>query len=318
MDTDEQKPLMDEMTGKPVRKGGVLALGNFDGVHLGHREVLSTAQHVAQRLGCEAHALTFNPHPYAMFQKEGSPFLLTTPAMKNRLLHEAGMDHVITLAFTREFAAKTPDAFIRDVLVEGCAVRHIVVGFDFVFGRGRGGNREALRRCLAPVGIGVTEVPPFRDDTGEVISSSRVRAALRQGDLALAHALLGRSFSVEGVICKGDRLGHKLGFPTANIDFGAIIRPAYGVYAIAARRMGTAQPWHYGVANVGIRPTIENHREWLEFHLFDFDGEIYDEVWEVAFHDYLRPEKAFENLEALKAQIEQDVCEAKRKLDIKL
>lgn len=316
MEADAQKPLLDYMTHAPVRTRGVLALGNFDGVHLGHCEVMASARRQAQQLGCEVHALTFYPHPYAMFQKEGNPFLLTSLEDKIRLLHEAGADHVITLAFTPTFAAKTPDEFIRDILVEGCAVRHVVVGFDFVFGRGRGGNREALRRCLAPLEIGVTEVPPFRDDQGEVISSSRIRAALRLGDVALAHKLLGRAFTVCGTIQKGDQLGRELGFPTANIDFGELIRPAYGVYAVSARRVGTSH-WYNGVANVGIRPTIANHREWLEFHLFDFDRDIYDEVWDVAFHHYLRSEKAFENLNALKTQIRADVSEAKDLLNVK-
>ncbi|MDD3182619.1 MAG: riboflavin biosynthesis protein RibF [Alphaproteobacteria bacterium] len=309
--TDEQNPLMDYLTKRPVRTGGVLALGNFDGVHLGHCKIIAAAHKEAKRLKCEAHALTFDPHPYAMFHKEGGPFLLTPPSMKNRLLIEAGADHVTTIHFTKAFADKTPDAFIHDVLIEGCAVKHVVVGFDFVFGHGRGGNREGLRRCLEPQGIGVTEVPPFRDETGEVISSSRIRAALRHGNVDQARALLGRPFSIEGEIQSGDQMGRTIDFPTANIELGEIVRPLYGVYAIYARAVATTQ-WYAGVANIGVRPSASTHNELLEFHLFDFDRSLYGDAWEVQLCHYLRPEKAFPTMVALKQQIQADVGEARR------
>ena len=304
-------PLMDYATRQPVRTGGVLALGNFDGVHLGHREVIATARREAKRLGIETHVLTLFPHPYTLFRKEGDAFLLTPLPMKHRTLKEAGADYVITLNFTEAFAAKSPDEFINDVLVEGCAVRHVVVGFDFVFGAGRGGDRDALRRYLSPLGIGVTEVPPFRDETGEVISSTRIRAALRKGELDLAKGLLGRPFSIEGAVQRGDQLGRTLGFPTANIDLGKHVRPAFGVYVIKARASGTTQ-WFDGVANIGIRPTLETKNELLEFHLFDFDRSLYGDMWEVQFIRYLRPEKTFASMGDLKAQIEIDVQEAQR------
>lgn len=310
------KPLMDYDTHQPVRTGGVLALGNFDGVHLGHREVVRVARKEAQAHGLETHVLTFDPHPYLMFQRHGGPFLLTPPLVKKRLLLAAGADYVTTLHFTKEFAAKTPDEFIRDVLIDGCGVRHVVVGFDFVFGRGRGGTREALRRALAPMEIGVTEVPPYRDGSGDVISSSRIRSALRAGTPSVAQTLLGRAFSIEGAVLHGDQRGRKLGFPTANLSLGELVRPAFGVYAVKARRAGETL-WRDGVANIGIRPSIGGHKEFLEAHLFDFDEDIYGQTWEVALYHYLRPEKVFISLEMLKEQMAMDSDAARRWLSQK-
>jgi len=302
--------LIDTVTDGPVATGGVLALGNFDGVHLGHREVIRAAHKEAQKLGVETHVLTFEPHPYSLFKKEGGPFLLTKPSVKHRLLLEAGADRVITLPFTPVFGAKTPEEFIHDVLIEGCAVRHVVVGFDFVFGQGRGGDRDALRLKLKPLNVGVTEVPPFRDAKGEVISSSRIRAALRQGKPGVAQTLLGRPFALQGVVQRGDQRGRTLEFPTANIDLENIVRPAYGAYAVKARHVGFGETF-LGVANIGKRPTVGGTHELLECFLFDFDKEIYGEEWEVELHHFLRGEKTFPDLIALKYQIAQDVAAAK-------
>lgn len=301
---------MDIVTGQPVPTGGVLALGNFDGVHLGHKEVIRTAKAKAAEMGLAAHVLTFDPHPYSLFKKDSSPFLLTPLNMKIRYLKEAGADRVIALGFTKAFASKSPEQFIQDVLVHGCCARHVVVGFDFVFGYGRGGNRDALRKHLLPLGIGVTEVPPFRDDEGEVISSSRVRAALRHGDVGTANALLGRPYSIAGVVEKGAARGRTIDFPTANINLGGIVRPAYGVYAVKARQVGDGV-WIEGVANIGVRPSIGDGQELLEVYLFGHNRQIYAEEWEVQLHHYLRAEKSFGDLDALKNQIRADVEQAK-------
>jgi len=311
--TSPATTLIDCITKQPILTGGVLALGNFDGVHLGHREVVRVAKREAAKRGLPCHVLTFQPHPYSMFKKDGGPFLLTLPSVKNRLLEEAGADHVVTLDFTPAFADKTPEAFIEAVLVGGCCVRHVVVGFDFVFGHGRGGDRDALRARLGPLGIGVTEVPPFRDAGGEVISSSRIRAALRHGRPEIAAQLLGRRFSIQGEIAAGDQRGRTLSFPTANIDLGLIVRPAFGVYAVTARRVGTPT-WLEGVANIGKRPSVGGTKELLEFHLFDFDEDIYGQEWEVELHHFLRSEKAFPDLVTLKMQIENDATSARKVL----
>lgn len=309
--TTATSPLIDVKTKQPVVTGGVLALGNFDGVHLGHREVVRVAKKEAQRLGVPCCVLTFDPHPYSMFKKDGNPFLLTLHKTKKKLLLEAGADHVITLGFTPEFAAKTPDAFMQDVLIDGCCVKHVTVGFDFVFGHGRGGDRDALRERLGPIGIGVTEVPPFRDAGGEIISSTRIRSALRHGRPEIASALLGRPFMVQGIVEKGDQRGRTLSFPTANIDLGNIVRPAYGAYAISARPAGSQESFA-GVANVGKRPSVGGTKELLEFHLFDFDRDIYGQEWEVDFHHFLRAEKSFPDLASLQIQIQNDATSARR------
>ena len=311
--TENALELQDFVTRQPVVTGGVLALGNFDGVHLGHCEVLRTAKAKAQELGLQAHALTFDPHPYAVFKKDGHPFLLTPRTMKHRYLLEAGADRVVTVEFTTAFARKTPEQFMQDVLIDGCRVRHVVVGFDFVFGYGRGGDRAALRKHLMPLGIGVTEVPPCRDADGEVISSSRIRAALKSGDVSLANTLLGRPFSIAGLVQKGAQRGRTIDFPTANIALGEIVRPDYGVYVIKARRVRTPEaPWRDGIANIGVRPSIGDQNELLEFYLFDVNEQMYDEDWEVQLLHFLRAEKAFPDLDALKSQIQIDVAQARQ------
>ena len=307
-----QKPsLIDAITKKPVVTGGVLALGNFDGVHRGHSAVIKAAALEGKRLKMPVHALTFEPHPYSFFQKDHDPFLLTTPEDKRRLLIEAGADDVVTLPFSPAFAALTPEQFIDDILLGACQVAHVVVGFDFVFGCRRGGDRRALREKLGPRSIGVTEVAPERDESGEIISSSRVRAALRKGDTEIATRLLGRPFTLHGTIEKGAQRGRTLNFPTANIALDpAIVRPLHGVYAVTARRTGNPVTFS-GVANFGLRPTFDGASELLEFHLFDFEGSLYGDQWEIALHHFIRPEETFANKDALIEQIKGDAQTAR-------
>lgn len=309
---EAQRP-RDALTNQPVPTGGVLALGNFDGVHLGHRAVVGAAAQKARTLGVHAYALSFEPHPYVFFQKEKRPFRLTSVPTKNKLLKEAGAEDVVTLPFTQETAGLSADEFMDQVLIHGCAVRHVTVGYDFNFGAGRTGDRDTLRQRLEPLGIGVTEVPPYRDQTGQVISSTRIREALAHGNLADVRSMLGRPFVLEGLVQTGDHRGHLIDFPTANMDLGDYLRPLFGVYVIAARRKGDPIRWG-GVANIGIRPTIGDNKELLEFHLFDFSGSLYGEPWEVELRHYLRPEKKFDGLEALKAQIQEDAQAARHLL----
>ena len=312
--TEETGILKDFVTHEPVSTGGVFALGNFDGVHLGHCAVIDAARKEASKRKCPALALTFEPHPYSLFKKDGDPFRLTPPLVKNRLLHEAGIDKIVTLDFTPAFAQKSPQAFVEEILCSTCQAHHIVAGFDFVFGRGRGGDRDALRRYLSPHGVSLTEVSPRRDKDGEIISSSRIRACVRQGQMDKAAALLGRGFSIEGRVQKGDQRGRTIGFPTANIVLGETIRPLYGVYALCARQCGT-EAWHNGVANIGVRPSIGGGRELAEFFLFDFEKDIYDQRWEICLTQFLRPEKTFSSLDELKAQIQKDVQESRSLLE---
>ncbi len=305
--TEEKNTIIDAVTNLPIVTGGVWALGNFDGVHLGHQTVTEAAVREGQRLALPVHALTFEPHPHAFFQKDDRPFLLTQPEAKRRLLLDAGADDVATLPFTPAFAALTPVAFVQEVLVRACCAAHVVVGFDFVFGQERGGDERTLRQTLEPQGIGVTSVPPERDAGGEIISSSRLRAAVRKGDVASAAKLLGRPFALSGVVQEGARRGRTLGFPTANIDLGALVHPFPGVYAIKARALAGSGKTFCGVANFGARPTFGAAPEQLEVHLFDFNKDIYGQVWEVELHHFLRPEMTFDSFAALQTQIQKDV-----------
>ncbi len=287
--------------------GRVVALGNFDGVHLGHRRIAAAAIDKARELGCRSAILTMEPHPRRVLNPDIPPFRLTSASVKERLLLDLGVDDVITLEFTRELAATSAADFVEDVLAKRCRAVHAVAGCDFVFGRGREGNMGFLAGC----GLGVTEVEPLRDETGEVISSSRAREFLRCGDVGQAAKILGRPWSLSGKIARGDARARQMGFPTANIEMGEHLRPRFGVYAIAARRLAGNDFSRRGVANVGVRPTLDGSRELLEFHLFDFEGDIYGEEWEVELRKFIRPEAKFADMEALRRQISADVEVAK-------
>jgi riboflavin kinase/FMN adenylyltransferase len=302
--------LIDALSGQPIPRGGVWALGNFDGVHLGHRAVATRAGQIALGLGVPAHALTFDPHPYIFFQKEKAPFQLMSLRAKRLALLQCGLHDVVTLSFTKDFAAQSARAFVDEVLVKGCGVQHVVVGFDYCFGACRTGDRDLLRQLLEPQGIGVTEVPPMRDETGEILSSTRIRKALQAGDVGAAMRQLGGPFVIEGIVEKGDQRGRQLGFPTANIGLGDYIRPLHGVYAVRARRQGSHETYQ-GVANIGIRPTVGGAKELLEAHLFDFDQDIYGQSWEVELHSFIRREEKFASLAALQAQMQHDTLAAK-------
>ena len=296
-----------------IPQGGVLALGNFDGVHLGHQAVIAVTLDYARKHSIPARVLTLEPHPRSFLAAPQTPFRLTPPSVKNRLLQSLGIDEVITLDFSLALARQSPRDFVEQMLVEHYRVRHVVAGTDFVFGHERTGSMSDMRAWLAPHGIDVTEVPPLRDETGEVISSSRVRAVLYQGDLDATRLLLGRPWSISGIIVRGAERGRLLGFPTANMDLGEFMRPPFGVYTVMAHRVGD-QTLHPGVANIGVRPTVNGKHERLEFHLFHFSGDLYDQEWEVELHHFLRPEQKFPNLEALQDQIIIDIDKAKEKL----
>ena len=293
-----------------TQKGGVFALGNFDGVHLGHQAVVKTALDKARGLGVAARVLTLEPHPRSVFKPHLPPFRLTPEASKIRLLHQLGIEDVIVLPFSKEFSNYPAEDFVNSILRETYGVQHIIAGFDFVFGHNRGGNMQNLRHWLAPHGIGVTEVTPFRDAEGNVMSSSRTREALINADLKTAQHILGRPWSIAGIIERGAQRGRQLSVPTANLSLGEYLRPKFGVYAVNAGRVGSPLN-HQGVANIGNRPTVDGKTETLEFHLFNFDGDIYGQEWEVELLDFIRPEQAFSDIEALRVQIMQDIEAAK-------
>ncbi|HVG81291.1 MAG TPA: bifunctional riboflavin kinase/FAD synthetase [Methylomirabilota bacterium] len=296
----------------PDARGSVVAIGNFDGVHVGHQAVIGAAVERARALGVPSSALTFEPHPRMLFKPDAEPFRLTPLRPKAHALEELGVEILIVLAFDWAFSAKSAEAFVEDVLVTGMAVSHVVVGADFVFGHDRLGTVQRLAEMGRDLNFGVTALQPVAGPDGTVYSSTAIRRALQAGEPRRAAALLGRPWEIEGRVEHGDARGRQLGFPTANIGLGDYLRPAFGVYAVEAGiDHGTRTEWHPGVANLGRRPTVAGLTERLEVHLFDFDGDLYGRHLRVRLIEFLRPEKKFDGLDALRAQIARDLTEAR-------
>lgn len=289
----------------PAARGAVVAIGNFDGVHLGHQAVIRDASALAVAAGSPLAVLTFEPHPRRLFQPEAEPFRLTALRAKARLLAGLGVAHLFVQRFDRSFSQLSAAAFVDRVLVAGLGANHVVVGTGFRFGKGRGGDVDLLCRRGADAGFAVTEMDPVCDAAGEPFASTRIRALLRDGQTEQAAALLGRTWEIEGRVVRGDRRGHSIGFPTANLLPGDHLRPAQGVYAVRAAVDGEDR-WIDGVANFGRRPTVGGGDPVLESHLFDFDAELYGRRLRVALHAFLRPERKFDGLDALRAQIARD------------
>ncbi|MDE1900238.1 MAG: bifunctional riboflavin kinase/FAD synthetase [Alphaproteobacteria bacterium] len=294
-----------------VARGGVFALGNFDGVHRGHRAVLDAAIERARSLHVPARVLTFEPHPRALFWLDHAPFRLTPQAAKERLLKECGIDEVVVLPFSLDVAQMPPQDFAVRVLHETLGARHVVAGYDFTFGYKRGGDMARLGAWLKPYDVGVTDIAAQGAPDGEVFSSTRIRAHLQQGEVEQAAAMLGHVWAIEGVVTQGAQRGRTIGVPTANIALGDYLRPRFGVYAVRAGRAGEEMSYK-GVANIGVRPTVGGVGENLEAHLFDFDGDIYGQVWQFALTRFIRPEMKFDGIDALKAQILRDIDAAKQ------
>lgn len=295
--------------------GAAVAVGNFDGVHEGHRAVIAGAVDAARAAGAPAGVLTFEPHPRTWFRPEQVAFRLTPLRSKVRQLEGLGLDLLYVLPFDEAMATRPAEAFVEDILIGGLQVGRIVVGYDFVFGKGRTGSVETLQRYSGAGRFGLTVVPAVDDGTGASYSSTRIRQALRDGDPAAAAALLGRYWEIEGHVLPGDRRGRTIGFPTANLDIGDYLRPRFGVYAvlIALDDPDSAETvWLPGVANLGQRPTIGDDKVLLEVNIFDFDSDIYGRLARVRLVDYVRPETKFDGLDALKAQIAKDAAAARR------
>lgn len=295
-------------------RGAVVAIGNFDGVHPGHCAVLRRAGEVARAMGAPLGILTFEPHPRRFFQPATAPFRLTPAPVKRRLIAAEGAELYYELPFDAAMAALTAEAFIERVLLAGLGVRHVVVGAGFAFGKGRTGTVSVLEHVAGhKAGVGVTVVAPVAASDGALASSTRVRDCLRRGEPERAAALLGRVWAIEGAVEKGDQRGRLLGFPTANIGLDDYLEPAYGVYAVRATAEGNSgHGLLSGVANLGVRPTIGGGaRARLETHLFDFSGDLYGRTLCVELLSFIRPERRFENLDALRAQIAQDSARAR-------
>ncbi|MBF5090196.1 bifunctional riboflavin kinase/FAD synthetase [Novosphingobium sp. NBM11] len=292
-------------------RGAVIALGNFDGFHLGHQAVVGEAVRQARAQGRPAIVATFDPHPVRHFQPDAPPFRLTTLDQREELFAAAGADAMLVFAFDGTLAATTAEDFVRGLLVDRLGAAGVVTGEDFTFGKGRGGNVRVLAELGAESGLTARAVGPVVE-SGEVVSSSRIRAALQAGDCATATRLLTRPFAIRGVVQHGDKLGRTIGFPTANLPLGTYLRPRYGIYAVTGRMPDGRVV--QGAANIGIRPTFDPPKELLEPTFFDWSGDLYGQEIEVAFHHFLRSEAKFDSLDALVEQMNRDCDEARRLL----
>jgi len=291
-------------------RGAVVAIGNFDGVHRGHRAVLDRALGEARRLGAPALVLTFDPHPRTLFRPDFPLFRLTSSAMKARLLEACGFDGMVEQRFDRVLAELSAEEFVATILVERLGIAHAVTGFDFHFGKNRGGGPAFLMEAGGRHGFGVTLVDAFRDEGAEIVSSSRIRELLAEGEVADAAGLLGYRFAVEAEIVGGEKLGRTLGYPTANMVISPDVHLAHGIYAVRMKRADGAL--HNGVASFGRRPTVtEDGAPLLETFLFDFSGDLYGETCQVGFFARLRGEEKFDGLDALTAQMKRDEEEAR-------
>lgn len=292
-------------------RGGIVALGNFDGFHLGHQAVVGRAVERGRAEGRPVLVATFDPHPVRFFRPETPPFRLTSLDQRQRLFEAAGADAMIVFRFDSGLAATSAEDFAAHRLVGLIGAAGVVTGEDFTYGKGRGGNVAVLGDAGRRLGFSVDSVGPVRDSEGPV-SSSRIREALQAGDCRTAARLLTRPFAIAGVVEHGDKRGRTIGYPTANIGLGPYLRPRFGIYAVRARlddgRLLA------GAANLGVRPTFEPPKELLEPYFFDFDGDLYGRTVEVELIDFLRPEARFDSIEALTARMAADCDEARRRL----
>lgn len=297
-----------------AHRGGVLAIGNFDGVHLGHKAVLQRALDVATGNGengsVSAGVMFFTPHPRQFFSPDTPLFMLTNGRQKQAVFEELGLDFSLELTFDAALASMSAEDFVKEILVDGVGVSHVVIGYDFFFGRARRGNTELMRELGAHYGFGVSVVSPEGqlDDAsvkggGLIYSSTGVRDALEEGQVKRAAEILGRNFEIEGVVTSGFGRGEGLGFPTANIDLSPGCHLHYGIYSAFVHHKGAR---YQSAAYFGKRPSFDNDHPVLEVFLLDFEGNLYGEDIAVEFVDFVREDLKFSDLEELKAQMEQD------------
>ncbi len=292
-------------------RGGIVALGNFDGFHLGHQAVVGRAVDRARAEGRPVLVATFDPHPVRHFRPDTPPFRLTSLDQRERLFAAAGADAMLVFHFGAELAAVTAEAFVADWLAARIGAAGIVTGEDFTFGHRRGGNVAVLRELAPAHGMSVDAVGPV-SDSGGAISSSRIRDALRAGDCDEAARLLTRPFAIEGIVEHGDKRGRELGYPTANMALGSYLRPRFGIYAVRGHLPGGVTV--DGVANLGIRPSFDPPKELLEPYFFDWSGDLYGQCIEVELIRHLRDEARFDDMDALMAQMHEDEAAARHLL----
>ncbi len=287
-----------------------MVIGNFDGVHSGHRSVLGDALSIAKATGKPALVLTFEPHPRTFFRPETPVFRLTPPHLKSDLLLAMGFDAVICETFDENLSSLEAETFIERHLVQNLGASHVVTGFNFHFGRNRKGTPQLLVEEGKKHGFEVTSVERYVDAGGERVSSSRIRNALEDGDIERANILLGRNWRVRGYVQKGQQLGRTLGYPTANIRLHPATTLRHGIYAVRLIRADGSV--HDGVASFGKRPTFDNGAPLLETFIFDFSDDLYGEFIAVELIGWIRPEEKFDSMEALVSQMDKDSLAAKK------
>lgn len=295
---------------RSVHRGCVASIGNYDGMHLGHQQVLAQLVERARQFGLPSLVMCFEPTPQEFFAGDKAPMRLSSFREKFRLVEEQGVDRFFCVRFNAGVAAMEPADFIRELLVEGIGVRHLVVGDDFRFGHNRAGDFQTLVRAGREFGFAVDDTPSY-SIVGERVSSTAVRNALAAGDMARSRLLLGRDYAISGRVVHGERLGRQLGFPTANIRIGHRSSPLRGVFAVRVRGLGRVRD---AVANLGTRPTVDGAEMLLEVHIFDFAETIYGKRIDVEFVHKLRDEERFENIEAMTRQLERDARQARQLL----
>jgi riboflavin kinase/FMN adenylyltransferase len=296
-----------------IYKGATVALGNFDGVHLGHQAILRHCVATAKASGAPAAVMTFEPHPREFFSKNGEKLRLHSFRDKVELLESMGIEALFAVRFNRRLASLSAQAFVEELLHKTLSVRHVVTGTNFAFGHNRQGNTEFLDKTAALLGMGYTACPPVFDAEGKPISSSAIRTALAAGDVKKAAALLGRPYRISGHVQRGDGRGRTLGFPTANLSLGHLFKPRFGIYAvrIAIENDG----WNNGVASLGVKPMFGAHDPLLEAHLFDRNDELYGRRIRVELASFIRDEQRFDDVEALKQQMAEDSRRAREELN---
>ena len=298
-------------------QGAVLAIGNFDGVHLGHQQVIAQARAEAEKLGAPLGVMLFDPHPQQFFAPDAPPFRLTRLVTRAALLADLGVDFTLALPFDATMAACEAEDFIADILIGTLNVKAVSVGYDFCFGKGRKGNFAMLSDYGYRLGFAATATEAvLQPGSANPYSSSAIRNLLRDGEPEQAAALMGHAFAIEAPVDKGDQRGRTIGFATANMALNDYVLPKFGVYAVRAEILDGAHAGAVlnGVANLGLRPTVGTERPRLETHLFDFDGDIYNANLRVSLLHFIRPEQKFDGLEALTAQIAKDSDTAREML----
>ncbi len=292
-----------------IARPTVLTLGVFDGLHLGHQKIMKTVVERADAIGAESTAVTFDPHPRAVLHPENAPPLLQTLDQRLANFEILGIKQSIVIRFDTKFASQDAEVFLRDIVHDRLGAKEVYLGHGFAFGKDRGGNIDLLKRLSGELGFHAEEVEEVRL-RGRRISSSLIRQLLKDGKVNLTRRMLGRPYGVEGSVIRGNRRGHTIGFPTANLKPSNRVVPKFGVYATATLIDGT---WRKGVTNIGVRPTFENETEpSIETYVFDFEDDLYGAVLRVRFLHRIRDERKFGGIEELKSQIGRDVATAKR------